>query len=124
MSFEWRDFLIVAREFSNKNNDIRNEAYMRSAISRAYYGAFCTSRDKAGLTNYSPNTNGDIGVHEKVIKTYKDSSDKTEKLIGKNLDELRRKRNNADYHKYIGVMRDNAERAIEMAEEILQNLVT
>ena len=48
MAFEWKDYIdlgrFLQREASGKTNA---EAFLRSAISRAYYGAFCHVRDYA-----------------------------------------------------------------------------
>jgi len=39
MPFDWQEYLLLARELSQRSG----EAALRSAISRAYYAAFCTA---------------------------------------------------------------------------------
>ncbi len=40
MPFDWRDYLSLGQELSQR----QDEAAQRSAISRAYYAAFCCAR--------------------------------------------------------------------------------
>ena len=40
MPFDWRDYLGLAQELSQR----QDEAALRSAISRAYYAVFCSAR--------------------------------------------------------------------------------
>ena len=48
MSFEWKDFYSIAEHLrDNASNISATEAAQRSAISRAYYAAFCHARDVA-----------------------------------------------------------------------------
>lgn len=59
MSFDWRDFLAVANFLRNQSGPgVPRDAALRSAVSRAYYAAFCHSRDyaKAKLGYVSPGT--------------------------------------------------------------------
>lgn len=46
MSFHWSDYLELAEELQSKAvTSIIHEAYLRTAISRAYYAAFITARN-------------------------------------------------------------------------------
>ncbi len=46
MSFNWDDYLFLAQELATHPSNFPNqEARLRSAISRAYYSAFCKARD-------------------------------------------------------------------------------
>lgn len=118
MSFNWKDYVYLAEELLNREE----ESYLRSSISRAYYGVFCILRDKAGLINYRPRVPGEPGVHEKVIQTYKDSVDRKEATIGQTLDQMRKSRNRADYVGEERVRKESAERAVKKAVEILKAL--
>jgi uncharacterized protein (UPF0332 family) len=118
MSFDWKDYVYLAEELLSRSK----ESCLRSSISRAYYGVFCISRDKAGLKSYRPRPKIDPGVHAKVISTYKTSMDKDKKLIGLTLDELRRLRNKADYNGDMTINKNYADRAIKMAYEVLKGL--
>jgi uncharacterized protein (UPF0332 family) len=121
MSFDWKDYIKLAEKLYNEvNKNSMEEAYNRSVISRAYYGVFCLSRNKAGLEFYRPRRNtSDPGVHEKVIGYYKNSNKPEEKQAGKILDDLRWYRNNADYDRNKNIGKDLAERAILKANEVL-----
>jgi uncharacterized protein (UPF0332 family) len=119
MSFNWKDYFDLAQELLKKSE----ECYLRSSISRAYYGVFCMARDKAGLKDYRPNfKKGEPGIHEKVISTYRNSLNREKKLAGRTLDTLRRSRNKADYNGDIIIKGDDAKRAIQDASNVLNNL--
>ncbi|MGC8482696.1 MAG: HEPN domain-containing protein [Thermodesulfobium sp.] len=88
MSFDWMKFLDLAKELENN----KNEEYIRTSISRKYYGLFCTIRDLIKCEENKKNN-----VHFVVIKALKTSEKPDEKWIGSLLDSLRRLRNKADY---------------------------
>ncbi len=113
MSFNWRDYVSLAEELSNRTE----ESYLRSSISRAYYGVFCIARDRKGYKKY-PSSD----VHWKVINEYKNSGDKTEQDIGRVLDKLRKSRNDADYDESRLISRDLAERMVISAKQILTRM--
>jgi len=62
MAFEWSEYLDLAQFlFSNSNNfhQITRESAYRSAVSRAYYAAFCHSREYARAKyNFIPTGTG------------------------------------------------------------------
>ena len=119
MSFDWIDYVYIAEGLQPKTE----EAYIRCSISRAYYGVFCPARNIIGLKNYL-DTKGkdDPGIHTKVIKTYKRSTNINDRFIGLRLDTLRRWRVDADYHEDIPLSEDISKRAIIKAKEILERL--
>jgi hypothetical protein len=46
MSFNWSDYLLLAEAMTKKpNTPGPKEAALRAAVSRAYYAAFCASRN-------------------------------------------------------------------------------
>lgn len=46
MSFSWKDYYILAGQLKQQAADSpQQEAYLRSAISRAYYASFCLARN-------------------------------------------------------------------------------
>lgn len=50
MPFDWRHFLSLAKELSNySGTSSLQEAAARSAVSRAYYAAFCWALDYASM---------------------------------------------------------------------------
>ena len=113
MSFDWKDYVYLAEDLLNR----AEESYLRSSISRAYYGVFCIARNRKGYKKY---TGSD--VHWKVINEYKNSSDKNEQDIGRILDKLRKSRNDADYNEDRPINKGFAERAVYSAKRILTSM--
>jgi uncharacterized protein (UPF0332 family) len=106
--FNWADYVNVAQDLLNStisnNADPSAQAKLRSAISRAYYAAFCRAR------NYLRDIEGDPALnsppkdgfnpHWYVIDNLKDRKNPQQQSlvkVGSILDRLRTKRNNADY---------------------------
>lgn len=120
MSFDWRLYIKLADELINfKRKNLLAESYWRSAISRAYYGVFCLSRNFLLSKRITiPRKN----VHLFVIDRYKRSFDQEEKKIGIELDRLRKDRNDADYEDRISIDKNYALRSYGRSERILQLL--
>lgn len=92
--FNWLNYIFLAKVLIERND----EASLRSAISRLYYGFFGIVRrylinvkNKYYLRQVNP------GVHSMVYDELKFSKDPTEKQIAEILNKLRLVRNNADY---------------------------
>ncbi|MEK7275275.1 MAG: HEPN domain-containing protein [Candidatus Desantisbacteria bacterium] len=113
MSFDWRKYIKLSEELISK----KEEACLRSAVSRSYYGVFCIARNKLG---YQGDTSSK--VHSRVIDTYKNSKNIIQGKIGKNIDELRRARNSADYDDSIEIEKNMAEKMLLLAKQVLKNL--
>ncbi|RLI75447.1 hypothetical protein DRP05_14825 [Archaeoglobales archaeon] len=90
MSFDWGDYLALAKELAGESN----EAKLRSAISRAYYSIFCKARNY--LHGKIPLTGKSID-HKLVSEAFKAKDDDKLKRVGVNLERLRIDRNKADY---------------------------
>lgn len=116
MSFDWRDYVELAEDLLNETE----ESCYRTSVSRAYYGVFCTARNKKGYQNYQAKWGENI--HRIVIDVYKNSPDRSEKNIGRILDSLRRSRNDADYNENKLINKDYAKRAVGSAKIILTSL--
>jgi len=120
MSFDWKSYLQLADELiKHQNPAISQQAYLRSAISRAYYGVFCLARNfliRNGIT--IPR----IDTHKFVRKTYRNSRDKMAQKIGKDLNYLWYQRKDADYED--GALFDvqEATSAYQLAVRILNRL--
>lgn len=96
MNFSWSDYLTVAYELSSMaTTSSFQEAKMRSAISRAYYAAFCTARNYLVFKGYviPPGEN----VHWRVIDEFSHSTDVTAQEIGRLLRHMKSIRNAVDY---------------------------
>ncbi len=120
MSFDWRLYIKLADELINfHRTKSLAESYWRSAISRAYYGVFCLSRNfliSKGIR--IPRKN----VHRFVIEKYKNSLDQVEKKIGVQLDRLRKDRVDADYDDRKGINNSYATRSYGRSTRIQQLL--
>jgi uncharacterized protein (UPF0332 family) len=114
MSFDWRDFINLARILLRNDQ----EAYLRTSIGRAYYGVFCIARNKKGFNGQTRN------VHQTVINAFKNSNDLLNQKIGKNLDELRWARVKSDYQEDKVIKKSYAERMVSLSENILKILDT
>ena len=86
MSFNWRLYIQLADELINyQKTSAIQEACLRSAISRSYYGVFCIARNlliKKGTTIPMRDT------HKFVRKEYQNSTNKIEKNVAKDLSRL------------------------------------
>lgn len=99
MNFDWADFLTLADALvRDPNSPGPEEASLRSAISRAYYAAFCSARNfacaKDGLVLPRPRA---PEVHGLVRDHFEASHDRARRKIGTDLNRLRDYRNRADY---------------------------
>lgn len=106
--FEWSKFRDLGIEYLHENNP----AKQRTGVSRFYYSAFCTSRDflnenKTYLDKKSEKvmTSKNVDVHRETSKIFKNhpkfKKENKGKIISKNLNKLRKMRNQADYDKAI-----------------------
>lgn len=93
--FQWDHFIRVSEYLLSRIDptNISDEALFRCAISRAYYGAYCSVRDYAeDYLSYKPLRNADD--HSKLVQFLRDQKriDEAQKLT-----RLRQNRNRADY---------------------------
>lgn len=117
MSFSWNEYITLAEQLNKA--EVLSFAKMRTATSRAYYGAFCLCRNKKGL---SADKRPDI--HNYIINMYKNSDDSTEYSISNYLDGLRRKRNHADYDGFYNPTWQETNNHIENAKSIVSLLAS
>lgn len=95
MPFDWKQYLDLARELSQSttSNAGTREARLRSAVSRAYYAAFCHARNYSrDWLKFVPNHTADD--HGRLRAFLKDGK---RRGIALKLDQLRQWRNDADY---------------------------
>lgn len=68
MNFDWEEYFNLAKELAGTTE----EAKLRSAVSRAYYSAFCLARNYLRDIQQDPrlsrNKTYDINVHEYVAE--------------------------------------------------------
>ena len=107
--FNWNDFNNLANSYINQNNKVKQ----RTGISRYYYGTFCTMRDflnenKIYLNKKSENTMNSkkpdvLSETSKIFRNHSKFQDNIGKIISKELDKLRKMRNEADYDKLLQI---------------------
>ena len=95
MAFDWKAFLALARDLQTQARGAANpESLLRTALSRAYYAAFCHSRNyaQAWLQFAARDDADDHGRLRAHLKT------KKRRGVSERLDRLRQWRNESDYH--------------------------
>jgi hypothetical protein len=122
MSFDWRNLLDLARQMEHDaaKAPTNVEALCRSAVSRAYFGAFCHARNYAeSFLNYQPKQDerdhGSLRAHLKGKRRQGDAD---------RLERLRQWRNDADYLNDLPWtdMQSVAATALAEAERIFKSL--
>jgi uncharacterized protein (UPF0332 family) len=121
MSFDWSEYLNLAQELTGQAvSPSSQEAKLRSAISRAYYAAFCKARnhlrDKEGLPIQK------IDVHQYVRNRFKSSPDKVRKKVGENLNRMRKDRNKADYDDEVPRLAAMTVKTLKLADQVIRRL--
>lgn len=92
MVFDWAQYLVLAEELVLRKDE---EAALRSAVSRAYYAAFCKARNRLRQEGvHIPKTGK---AHTVVWNRYREAAEERRRYIGMTGDRLRRSRNKADY---------------------------
>ncbi|MHB8280792.1 MAG: hypothetical protein ACYDIA_24590 [Candidatus Humimicrobiaceae bacterium] len=118
MSFCWKDYINLSQDLIilARNSPIE-KAFLRTSISRSYYGVFCIAR------NYLKNNKNLIinstETHKFVIDTFKNSQDNSEQLIGQYLASLRKERNDADYEDNYQINLNKANLMLISANQVL-----
>jgi len=115
--FDWKEYLALAEEMLGTGQPAAatSEARLRCAVSRAYYAAFGRAsgylRELHGLDDLPEKAD----IHKEVVRRFKGDNDKGWRVIGKDLDELREYRNDADYHADVGGWASTADLSLRKA---------
>jgi uncharacterized protein (UPF0332 family) len=133
MRFDWSKYLIVAQELADQatafsdsmHMDSLDEAKLRSAISRAYYGAFRQAR------NYLCDNDGQSlnallkgNTHQNVINLFDRNNNIDYQIIAQLLCDLRSARNKADYDDMVPNLLGLAMTSLLQSEQIIDVLKT
>ena len=124
MKFDWSEYFNLAKELTQTSE----EAELRSAVSRAYYSAFCLARNYWRDIQQDPtlwrNKTYDINVHEYVAEEFIYNQSKSQIMIeiGKDLTRLRIMRNKADYEDTMFNLQKEARNALMLAQNIISAL--
>jgi uncharacterized protein (UPF0332 family) len=121
MSFDWSEYLHLAQELTGQAvTPPSQEAKLRSAISRAYYAAFCLARNHLLDKGYPVPTDG--RAHKYVPQKFKSRPDLSHRQIGENLDRLREDRRKADYDNVVSGLPSKTRMAIKLAKQAISTL--
>ena len=112
MTFKPVDYYYLAGWLYEQRNP-HGEACARAVVSKAYYGAFLEARNKAGIADKSS------GVHKKVHDHYFDAG---KLALANRLDELRVRRNEADYDTSLTITSMDSGKALARARKILEEI--
>jgi uncharacterized protein (UPF0332 family) len=121
MKFDWSEYFILAKELAQTSK----EAELRSAVSRAYYSAFCLARNYLRDIKQYPQLwrqkTYDINAHQYVAEKFIYNQSKSQIMIeiGKDLTRLRKMRNKADYEDTIFNLKREARTALMLAQNII-----
>lgn len=118
MSFDWSEYLNLAKELAQATVPANQEAKLRAAISRSYYAAFINARnylrDKQGIS--IPKT-GD--AHGYVSQQFELSVDPVRRTLGENLVRLRIYRRQADYVDTFPGLVGITQTALKLSQEVI-----
>ncbi len=117
MAFDWSRFLVLAEELGRRRNDA---AALRTAISRAYYAAFCSARLRLRQDGVPiPSTSV---AHRLVWNHYINENAQHWRAIGIAGERLRRARNRADYDDYFPQLASTVRISLARARRIIAAL--
>lgn len=139
MKFDWCEYFRLAQELANVNaassdelasnsKQQTSEAKLRSCVSRAYYSAFCISRNYLRDVLHDPRLSkartGDVNEHQYVADEFIYNNAKNKKLIqiGNDLRRLREYRNKSDYDDKIFNLEKEVKFALKLAGSIIDNI--
>jgi uncharacterized protein (UPF0332 family) len=124
MSFDWNEFLKVARGLAGEENAAipSEEAKWRTVINRAYYAAFNQARWHLRYKDYDRNIPQDGSGHEYVKSRFRSHPDEDYKKIGWELNRLHTARKRADYDDRNADFSIEARLAIKSAGTIISML--
>jgi uncharacterized protein (UPF0332 family) len=115
--FDWREYLELARELAGlQGSGYSPEAAERSAVSRAYYAAFCWARNYA-QKNLGFQPDGKPSDHTKLREHFQN---KGYLELASGLNKLREWRNACDYDDQISQLHQQVSSSIKVAEKIIQ----
>lgn len=118
MSFNWLDYLDLAKRLQTQAAISSEESEKRTAMSRAYYAAAMTSRTFLAKTWTVPRKE----THAFIIGRFTKNKDRSYQKVGKDLKRLKDKREMADYDNAITDIDIECTSAIRLAEKIIDQV--
>ena len=114
MSFNWKDYLTLAKTLSESTED----ASLRTAISRAYYCVFNLSLSKATRNEFRPKD--DASSHDQLWGLYgRNNTNRACSQLGAKGGRMKRRRVLADYRLFYDDLVADAKEIISDAEECI-----
>jgi len=120
MPFDWREYLNLAQFlFDNADkSSFSEQSALRSAVSRAYYAAFCYARDYAqAKQGFMPDFTAEDHTRIRIHFEQKQMINMADRL-----DRLRHWRNQCDYRNEAFRLRDTAKDAVALAIRVIDGL--
>ncbi len=112
MPFDWKEYLRLAEELSTRQED----AALRSAISRAYYAAFCSARNHLQKQGEPLSRSGDS--HKAVWESFQRKG-RSYATIYQHSHRLKNDRRKADYEDEVRNLSESVVAALRSANAIL-----
>jgi hypothetical protein len=123
MSFDWSHYLELAKELNTGSSGSPiEEAKLRSAISRAYYAAFCVARNYLRLHRPAVYIPPGGEAHRIVKETFERDPDLVWRSIGIKLGRLRINRGTADYEDTVPGLSALAQLSLIVADEAITKI--
>jgi len=122
VSFDWSEYLNLAQEMAGLAvGPSSQDAKLRSAVSRAYYAAFCKARnhlrDKEG---HRIPPSGDAHIY--VREQFQNSTDRLRRGMGSTLNRLRIDRNKVDYDDVVKRLPSMTTSVLRQAARVISDL--
>ena len=115
-TYNWDDYLTLARSLAARSRD---DASLRSAISRAYYAVYGTARQFLRRKQVSAEL---VGQHKQLWNWFENRSDFRARQIGVTGNRLRIRRNKADYDDVVLGLGPTARLSVQEGNAILSAL--
>lgn len=114
--FDWKEFLALAQSLAGtEGQGYSTEAANRSAISRAYYAAFCTVREYA-RTRMGFQPRGDAQDHQRLTTFLRQHGQSATAML---LRDLRLWRNQCDYDTLVSGLDTITPIALRLAQQVV-----
>ena len=118
MTFDWNEYLLLARRLTGLGTD----AAGRSAVSRAYYCAFHAASLSLEANKVATNPKYTRDRHLRVWNIYMDSADRECRKIGNSGQRLKAERQEADYDPESDFPNARVDRCIAQAETLVDGI--
>jgi uncharacterized protein (UPF0332 family) len=119
MRFDWAEYLELARDLTFNESQAGREAYLRSAISRAFYSAYHCAKEIHLRRGWSPPFGGD--THKETFRAIENSGKDGAVECADTLRSMKTSRVHADYETHFpGDLEKAALFMIEQAASIIE----